>query len=128
MEAGTAAEALARAADGVDLPHAAGDLRARIDVAANRLPGETQGVRDQPECREVVGDAHSELTPGSSHVKEGFYFQRMKRYYDLFDREQIKIYLFDDSFFFFPLQNSDNTHDPNNNPEKSNRERHLSPN
>ncbi len=45
---------------------------------------------------EVVGDAHSELTPGSSHVKEGFYFQRMKRYYDLFDREQIKIYLFDD--------------------------------
>lgn len=45
---------------------------------------------------EVVGDAHSELTPQSSHVKEGFYFQRMKRYYDLFDREQIKIYLFDD--------------------------------
>ncbi|MGH3065768.1 MAG: sulfotransferase family protein [Gaiellaceae bacterium] len=45
---------------------------------------------------EVVGEAHSELTAGSSHVKEGFYFERMKRYYDLFDREQIKIYLFDE--------------------------------
>jgi Sulfotransferase family len=45
---------------------------------------------------ETVGDAHVELTPDSSHVKEGFYYPRMKRYYDAFDREQIKVYLFDE--------------------------------
>lgn len=45
---------------------------------------------------EAVGDAHAELSVESSHVKEGFYYSRMKRYYDAFDREQIKIYLFDE--------------------------------
>ena len=45
---------------------------------------------------EAVGDAHVELTAESSHVKEGFYYPRMKRYYDAFDKEQIKIYLFDE--------------------------------
>jgi hypothetical protein len=45
---------------------------------------------------ETVDDAHVELTAESSHVKEGFYFTRMKRFYDAFDREQIKIYLFDE--------------------------------
>lgn len=45
---------------------------------------------------ETVADAHAELTAESSHVKEGFYYTRMKRFYDAFDREQIKIYLFDE--------------------------------
>jgi len=45
---------------------------------------------------EAVGDAHVELTAESSHVKEGFYHARMKRFYDAFDREQIKIYLFEE--------------------------------
>jgi hypothetical protein len=45
---------------------------------------------------ETVADAHVELTAESSHVKEGFYHTRMKRFYDVFDREQIKIYLFDE--------------------------------
>lgn len=45
---------------------------------------------------ETVADAHAELTADSSHVKEGFYYARMKRFYDLFDREQIKVYLFDE--------------------------------
>lgn len=45
---------------------------------------------------ETVDEAHVELTAESSHVKEGFYYARMKRFYDAFDREQIKIYLFDE--------------------------------
>jgi hypothetical protein len=45
---------------------------------------------------ETVADAHVELTAESSHVKEGFYYTRMKRFYDAFDREQIKICLFDE--------------------------------
>jgi Sulfotransferase family len=45
---------------------------------------------------ETVADAHVELTAESSHVKEGFYYTRMKRFYEAFDREQIKIYLFDE--------------------------------
>ena len=45
---------------------------------------------------EAVADAHVELTAESSHVKEGFYYARMKRFYDAFDRKQIKIYLFDE--------------------------------
>ena len=45
---------------------------------------------------ETVGDPHVELTAEASHVKEGFYYARLKRYYDVFDRKQIKIYLFDE--------------------------------
>jgi hypothetical protein len=45
---------------------------------------------------EAVKGYQEELTIESSHVKEGFYYQRLKRYLDLFPREQIKIYLFDD--------------------------------
>jgi hypothetical protein len=45
---------------------------------------------------EAVKDAHQELTPEASHVREGFYFTRMKRYCDLFPRDQMKIYLFED--------------------------------
>jgi hypothetical protein len=45
---------------------------------------------------EAVGNAHAELTSDSSHVKEGFYYERMKRYFDAFDSAQIKVYLFDE--------------------------------
>ncbi len=45
---------------------------------------------------EAVKSAYVELTPASSHVKEGFYYRRMKRYFDNFAREQIKIFLFEE--------------------------------
>jgi hypothetical protein len=45
---------------------------------------------------EAVGDVYRELTPDASHVKEGFYYERMKRYFDAFPREQIRTYLFED--------------------------------
>jgi hypothetical protein len=44
---------------------------------------------------EPVKGLYQELTVESSHVKEGFYYRRMKRYMDLFPREQIKIYIFE---------------------------------
>jgi hypothetical protein len=43
-----------------------------------------------------VRDAHEELAPEASHVREGFYYDRMKRYFDTFPKEQIRTYLFDD--------------------------------
>ena len=43
-----------------------------------------------------VRTAHEELLPTASHVKEGFYYTRLKRYFDEFPREQLKIFLFDD--------------------------------
>lgn len=45
---------------------------------------------------EVVGSAYDDLTPEASHVREGLYYQRLKRYFDAFPRDQIKVYLFDD--------------------------------
>jgi len=45
---------------------------------------------------DIVKGFQEELTVESSHVKEGFYYKRLKRYLDLFPREQMKIFLFDD--------------------------------
>lgn len=45
---------------------------------------------------EPVGDLYEELTSQSSHVFEGFYHKRLKRYFDLFPRDQIKISIFED--------------------------------
>lgn len=45
---------------------------------------------------EAVESFYKELTAKSSHVKEGFYYRRLKRYLDLFPREQTKIYLFEE--------------------------------
>jgi hypothetical protein len=45
---------------------------------------------------EAVRGFQEELTLESSHVKEGFYYRRLKRYLDLFPREQIRIYLFEE--------------------------------
>jgi hypothetical protein len=45
---------------------------------------------------EAVAGFREELTPRAGHVKEGFYYARLKRYLDLFPREQVKVFLFDD--------------------------------
>ena len=45
---------------------------------------------------EAVKSSYEELTPEASHVKEGFYHKRMKRYLDIFARHQIKIYIFEE--------------------------------
>ena len=71
--------------------------RAKL-VASLRNPADRafSGFLMRTRRGETVGDAHDELTPDSSHVKEGFYYARLERFYAAFDREQIKIYLFDD--------------------------------
>src|SRR6266498_2806835 len=45
---------------------------------------------------ESVKGFYEELTLQSSHVKEGFYYRRLKRYMDLFPRDRIKIYIFEE--------------------------------
>jgi len=41
-------------------------------------------------------DLYSEMMPDKHHVKNGFYFDNLKRYYNLFSSDQIKIVLFDE--------------------------------
>lgn len=45
---------------------------------------------------ERVSNVYEELTPAASHVREGFYYERLKRYFDAFPRERIKIYIFEE--------------------------------
>lgn len=45
---------------------------------------------------EAVKSLYRELTPEASHVRESFYYQRLKRYFDLFPRDQIKILIFEE--------------------------------
>ena len=45
---------------------------------------------------DAVKGFYEELSPQSSHVKEGFYYRRLKRYLDIFSKDQIKIYLFEE--------------------------------
>jgi len=45
---------------------------------------------------EAVKSSHEELAPEASHVKEGFYYKRLKRYFDYFPKHQIKIYIFEE--------------------------------
>jgi Sulfotransferase family len=45
---------------------------------------------------EVVKGVYEELTLESGHVKNGFYHERLKRYFDIFPRDQIKIYIFEE--------------------------------
>ena len=45
---------------------------------------------------ERVKSLSDELTPEASHVREGFYYKRMKRYFDVFAKHQIKIYIFEE--------------------------------
>ena len=45
---------------------------------------------------DAVNGFREELTIESSHVKEGFYYRRLKRYFDMFPRDQIKVYIFEE--------------------------------
>ena len=45
---------------------------------------------------EAVESLYEELTPEASHVREGFYYKRLKRYFDIFARQQIKICIFEE--------------------------------
>jgi len=45
---------------------------------------------------ELVKGFYEELTLESSHVKEGFYYRRLKRYFDIFPEHQIKVYIFEE--------------------------------
>lgn len=45
---------------------------------------------------EFVKGFYEELTPDASHVREGLYYKRLKRYFDLFPRDQIKIIIFEE--------------------------------
>lgn len=45
---------------------------------------------------EAVMGLYEELTPEGSHVREGFYYKRMRRYFDIFPRHQIKVYIFEE--------------------------------
>lgn len=45
---------------------------------------------------EAVKSVYEELTPEASHVKEGFYYKRLKRYFDTFPKRQIKVCIFEE--------------------------------
>lgn len=45
---------------------------------------------------DAVKSFYEELTLQSSHVKEGFYYRRLKRFIDIFPKQQIKIYIFEE--------------------------------
>lgn len=45
---------------------------------------------------DAVKSVYEELTPKASLVKEGIYYNRLKRYFDIFARHQIKVYIFEE--------------------------------
>lgn len=67
-------------------------------IASLRNPAERafSGFLMRRRRGESVRTAYEELTPAASHVKEGFYYRRLKRYFDEFPRDQLKVFLFDD--------------------------------
>lgn len=67
-------------------------------IASLRNPAERafSGFLMRTRRGESVTSAYEELTPSASHVKESFYYERLKRYFDAFPRDQLKIVLFDD--------------------------------
>src|SRR4029453_9743758 len=60
--------------------------------AERAFSGYLMRIRRGEPCKSPAED----LSADSSHVREGFYYRRMKRYFDVFPREQIKVLLFDD--------------------------------
>lgn len=86
----------------VRCPTAAERIRERIPdvklIANLRNPAERafSGFLMRARRGEHVGSARQELTAESSHVRESFYHTRMKRFYDAFPREQIKVYIFEE--------------------------------
>nr|MBA2707175.1 sulfotransferase [Gemmatimonadaceae bacterium] len=67
-------------------------------VASLRNPAERafSGFLMRTRRGEPVKTAREELTSGASHVREGFYYERLKRYFDVFPRNQIKVYVFEE--------------------------------
>ncbi|MBA3374738.1 MAG: sulfotransferase [Actinobacteria bacterium] len=67
-------------------------------IASLRNPAERafSGFLMRTRRGERVKSADEELTLQASHVREGFYYTRLKRYFDAFPREQIKIYIFEE--------------------------------
>ena len=67
-------------------------------IASLRNPAERafSGFLMRMRRGEAVRSFDEELTLESSHVKEGFYYARLKRYFDLFPRQRIKIYIFEE--------------------------------
>ncbi len=67
-------------------------------VASLRNPAERafSGFLMRTRRGEQVKSAREELTSEASHVREGFYFTRLKRYFDAFPRDQMKVYLFEE--------------------------------
>lgn len=83
-------------------PNAAQRIRECIPnaklVVSLRNPAERafSGFMMRTRRGEVVKGFYEELTPQSSHVKESFYYHRLKRYMDLFPKDQIKVYVFEE--------------------------------
>jgi Sulfotransferase family len=83
-------------------PGAAARMHARLPdvqvIVSLRNPAERafSGYLMRIRRGEPVTSASEDLSADSSHVREGFYYRRMKRYFDVFPREQIKVLLFDD--------------------------------
>lgn len=83
-------------------PSAARRIRERIPdvklVASLRNPADRafSGFLMRTRRGEVVGGPYEELTPESRHVKEGFYYKRMKRYFEFFPEDQLKILIFEE--------------------------------
>jgi hypothetical protein len=67
-------------------------------VASLRNPAERaySGFLMRTRRGEAVKSTYEELTSEASHVKEGFYYKRLKRYFDLFPKDQIKVYIFEE--------------------------------
>jgi len=83
-------------------PTAAQRIRACLPdvklVASLRNPAERafSGFMMRTRRGEAVKGFYQELNSKSSHVKEGFYYRRLKRYFDLFPKSQIKVYIFEE--------------------------------
>jgi hypothetical protein len=67
-------------------------------VASLRNPAERafSGFLMRTRRGERVKSMYEELTPEASHVREGLYHKRLKRYFDLFPSDQIKILIFEE--------------------------------
>jgi hypothetical protein len=67
-------------------------------VASLRNPADRafSGFMMRKRRGEAVRGIYQELTPESSHVKEGFYYTRMKRFFDHFPKKQLKVFIFEE--------------------------------
>ena len=67
-------------------------------IASLRNPAERafSGFLMRTRRGERVKGIYEELTPEASHVREGLYYKRLKRYFDIFPRDQIKVFIFEE--------------------------------